>query len=95
MNDLPEPGSHTVIDVRVIARAPRNEIQGLLGDTMKIRLQAPPVGGKANKALVKFLARRLHLPARSISILAGQTSRNKRVRIEGLSRQTVRKRLLG
>ena len=73
-----------VICVRVIPRASKNQIQGVLGDALKIRLQAPPVEGKANEALVRFLADTLRLPARNIGLLSGATGRNKRLRLEGL-----------
>lgn len=73
-----------MICVRVIPRASKNQIQGVLGDALKIRLQAPPVEGKANEALVRFLADTLRLPARNIGLLSGATGRNKRLRLEGL-----------
>ena len=73
-----------MICVRVIPRASKNQIQGVLGDAIKIRLQAPPVEGKANEALVRFLADTLSLPARNIGLLSGATGRNTRLRLEGL-----------
>jgi len=59
-----------------------------------IRLAAPPVDGAANEALVAFLSDVLELPRRTITIVAGETSRDKRVRIEGLDEATARERLL-
>ena len=59
-----------------------------------IRLAAPPVEGAANEALVAFLSDALGLPRRSVSIVSGKTSRDKRVRIEGLDEATARERLL-
>ena len=59
-----------------------------------IRLAAPPVEGAANDALVAFLSDRLGLPRRSITILSGEKSRDKRVRIEGLDEAAARERLL-
>ena len=82
-----------VVNVRVIPRASKNQIQGVLGDTLKIRLQAPPVDGKANEALVRFLAETLKLPARNISLLSGKTGRNKRVLLGGLDEVEARGRL--
>lgn len=60
-------------------------IAGLHGDAIKIRLNTPPVDGKANKALLHFLAECFSVPARSVSLEAGQTSRQKRVKIEGVT----------
>ena len=81
------------VNVRVIPRASKNQIQGVLGDALKIRLQAPPVDGKANEALVRFLADTLSIPARSISLLSGETGRNKRLLLMGLNEEDARARL--
>ena len=82
-----------VVNARIIPRASKNQIQGVLGDALKIRLQAPPVDGKANDALVRFLADTLDLPARNISLLSGETARNKRVLLSGLDEVEARARL--
>ena len=73
-----------VVNVRVIPRASRNQIQGVLGDALKIRLQAPPVDGKANDALVRFLADTLNVPVRHVRLLSGETGRNKKVFLDGV-----------
>ena len=72
------------MNVRVIPRASRNQIQGVLGDALKIRLQAPPVDGKANDALVRFLADTLNVPVRHVRLLSGETGRNKKVFLDGV-----------
>jgi uncharacterized protein len=82
-----------VVNVRVIPRASKNQIQGVLGDALKIRLQAPPVDGKANEALVRFLADTLSLPTRNVSLISGETGRNKRVLLSGLDELEARARL--
>jgi len=69
-------------------------VDGLRGDAVLIRLAAPPVDGAANEALVAFLADALALPRRSIRIVSGEKSRDKRVRIDGLDEAAVRDRLL-
>jgi hypothetical protein len=74
----------SVLRVRVTPRAPRDAVQGPLGDELKIRLQAPPVEGKANTALQRFLARRLGLPAAAVVLLSGATARSKRVLLRGI-----------
>jgi uncharacterized protein len=74
-----------IVNIRVTPRASRNAIQGLFQDALKIRLQAPPVEGKANEALVRFLADALDVPQRAVAILSGDTGRNKRVLIRGVT----------
>jgi len=78
----------------VIPRAKRSTVDGERGGAVLIRLAAPPVDGAANEALVDFLAERLGLPRRQVSIVAGERSRDKRVQIAGLDAAAVRARLL-
>ena len=78
----------------MIPRSPRARVDGRRGDAILIRLNAPPVDGAANDALVAFLSDVLDVPRRSIAIVSGQTSRDKRVRVEGMDRQTAIARLL-
>lgn len=79
--------------VRLHPRAKKNAISGALGDTLKISLTAPPLEGRANHACIEFLADLLKLPRSSITIAAGQTSRNKLIRISGVSAAGVEARL--
>jgi len=73
------------IQVRVVPRAKKNEIIGLMEDgSLKIRLTAPPVDGRANQALIKLLANTLGVSASQIWISSGEHSRNKSVLIDGL-----------
>lgn len=72
---------YLVLRVRVVPRSSKNEIQGLLGDAVKIRIQSPPVEGKANAALIKFLSKHWNIPRADIEILSGDTGRNKILRI--------------
>jgi hypothetical protein len=74
-------GSDLLIEVRVQPRAARSEIAGLHGGRLRIRLQAPPVDGKANAALVALLAETLGVPRAQVIIEHGHASRDKRVRI--------------
>jgi uncharacterized protein len=81
--------------IRVTPGAKRNEIDGILDDgTIRIRLTAPPVEGKANSALIDFLARVLGARRSEIEIVAGETSRNKLVAITDIDPQTVQEKLL-
>lgn len=76
----------TLMRVRVVPRAAREEVGEILGDALKIRLTAPPVEGKANRALLKFIARTLGVPGSRITLLSGKTGRTKRLLIQGVSR---------
>jgi uncharacterized protein len=77
------------IDVRVIPRAGKSAIAGVRGDALLVRLNAPPVDGAANAELIDVLADALDIPRRAISIVAGERSRQKRVRIEGITNELV------
>jgi hypothetical protein len=79
--------------VKVHPRAKKNAITGELGDALKLALTAPPVEGQANQACIEFFANLLKVPRSSITIAAGQTSRQKLIRVAGLSAEEVRQRL--
>ncbi|MGQ9630903.1 MAG: DUF167 domain-containing protein [bacterium] len=76
-------------EVRVQPRSPRDEIVGLYGEALKIRLTAPPVKGKANASCVSLLARYLGVPKSDVLISGGETSRTKRVRVRGVTEESV------
>jgi len=78
-----------ILTIHVQPRASRSEVTGWHGDAVKIRLAAPPVDGAANAALVAFLAERIGLPRAAVTVIAGTTSRRKRVAIEGRSSEAV------
>jgi uncharacterized protein (TIGR00251 family) len=82
-----------LLDLYVVPRSSRTECAGLHGERLRIRLQAPPAEGKANRALLRLLAETLSVPASSLRIVSGQTGRRKRVLVEGLDAGTVRKRI--
>lgn len=79
--------------VKVQPRARKNAITGTLGDAIKLALTAPPVEGKANHAVIDFFADFFEIPRSSVSIASGETSRNKLIRVSGISAQHVRERL--
>jgi uncharacterized protein len=81
------------LTLKIVPRASRNEVGEVVGEALKIRLQAPPVDGKANAALLAFLAETLGVPARSVAILSGETGRLKRVRVAGLTPAQAEARL--
>ena len=74
------------LSVRVQPRASADEIVGVHGDALKVRLTAPPVDGAANKALVELLAGTFGIPVRAVTIVAGESSRTKVVELEGRPR---------
>ena len=85
-----------LIDVRVQPKSAQNAIVGEHDGALKIKLNAPPVEGKANKALVQFLAKLLRCPKSSLEIVSGQTSRSKRllVRIDAGEDPKVQRRAI-
>ena len=79
---------------RIVPNAQQNKVMGEHGAAIKIKLRAPAVEGKANAALCRFLAEQLEIPERAIVLERGQKSRDKLIRIEGLSEGELRSRLL-
>jgi uncharacterized protein (TIGR00251 family) len=83
------------ITVRITPRTAKNEITEILNDgTVKIRLTAPPVEGKANQGLIEFLANVLEVKPAKIEIISGLTSRDKIVTVMDLSPEEVQTRIL-
>jgi uncharacterized protein (TIGR00251 family) len=73
--------------------AGRTELVGRHGDALKVRVAAPPEAGRANEALLALLAERLGVPAKAVTLASGESSRTKRVRIEGVDADQVADRL--
>ena len=90
-----ESNGAVTIAVKVVPRASKNQIVGIEGDAVKIRLNAPPVEGKANNALIAFLADALGVHRTQIEIITGHTSRRKIVRVRGATVLEVERRLRG
>ncbi len=84
----------TDLSIRLQPRARRDEVVGERGGAIVIRVTAPPVDGKANAALCAFVAARQACQPRSVSVVRGQTSRDKVVRVDGVSALTLRETLL-
>jgi uncharacterized protein (TIGR00251 family) len=93
MLKISDTPSGATFAVRLHPRAKKNAITGTLGDALKISLTAPPLEGRANHACIEFLSDLLKLPRSSITIAAGQASRNKLIRISGVSAADVEARL--
>jgi uncharacterized protein len=79
--------------VKVQPRAKKNSITGEVGDALKLALIAPPIEGRANQACIEFFANLLDVPRSSVTIASGETSRNKIIRVAGLSVNEVRRRI--
>ncbi len=79
--------------VRVVPRAKKNEIVGVQGNALKVKLTAPPVGGAANEALIDLLVERLGVRRSQVEIVAGLKSRAKMVSVTGLTPAEVQERL--
>jgi uncharacterized protein (TIGR00251 family) len=88
-----ETAGGATFSVRTQPRARKNAVVGEVGDALKISLTAPPVSGKANQACIALLAELLNVPRGSVTIIGGQTSRNKIVCVAGLSARGVQERL--
>ena len=78
-----------IFAVRVQPRASKDEIAGEIAGTLKVRLQAPALAGRANDALIEFLAQLLKTPKGAVRILNGERSRIKRVEIRGVTKQQI------
>jgi len=79
--------------VKVVPGASRNQISGWLGDRLKIRVQAPPESGKANKAVIKLLAAALNISRRDITITSGTSSPLKTLQIDSITESNLNKAL--
>src|SRR5260370_38934720 len=90
---LRETKEGLLLTVRVTPRSARDEIVGTHGDALKIRLNAPPVDGKANGRLMRFLGERLGVALSRIQIVRGQTARENQSLMTGLRADELRSRL--
>lgn len=87
---IEQHGEDVLIWIKAVPGASRNAIAGTVGERLKVRVGAPPEGGRANQAIGAVLAQALNLKPRDISIESGTTSREKIVRISGVSIEHVR-----
>jgi uncharacterized protein len=83
------PPSSATLCVRVTPRSSKEEVAGFEGGVVRIRLNAPPVEGKANEALVRFLAKAVGVPKNRIALVTGEKGRNKIVRVDGITREAL------
>jgi uncharacterized protein (TIGR00251 family) len=90
---IQESSGGVTFAVKVHPRAKKNAIAGELGAALKLSLTSPPVEGRANEACIEFFAKLLKVPRSSVTIASGQGSRNKVIRVAGLSGKEIRKHL--
>lgn len=81
------------IDVRLRPRGHRDELMGVVGEVLQARVTAPPVDGKANKALRRMIAKRVGVAPSRVSVVWGEKSPNKIVRVEGVSAEALEQAL--
>jgi len=93
MIPIQESAKGATFAVKVHPRARKNAITGFVGDALKLAITAPPVDGKANQAVIDFFADLFAIPRSSVTIASGETSRNKIVRIAGVSKEVVEQKL--
>jgi uncharacterized protein len=82
-----------LISIKLTPGAPRNEVIGRVEGTWRIRVTAPPVEGKANKALLEFLSDKLDVAKSRLRLVGGEKSRHKLVAVEGLDEGSLKARL--
>jgi len=93
MIPISETETGVTFAIKVHPRAKKAAITGELGDALKVSLTAPPIEGRANDACIEFFARILKVPRSSVTIASGAGSRNKVIRVTGVTAQYVRDHL--
>ncbi len=78
------------VDVKVLPNSSKCEISGLIDNSLKIKLNVPPIEGKANEKCIKFLSKELKVPKSAISIVQGEKTRNKTIYIKGDAEELYR-----
>lgn len=86
---LSEDGADVLVRVKAVPGAKSDRIVGALGDRLKIRIAAPPEGGKANRAICELIAETLGVKSASVVVERGHASAEKTVRISGVSMANV------
>jgi uncharacterized protein (TIGR00251 family) len=90
---LNDEGDALILTLHIQPAAKKTEVVGPHGDALKIRLAAPPVDGKANAALLKFIAAQLGVSKNSVTLISGDTARAKRLRVAGVDATAARNQL--
>lgn len=82
-----------ILSIRVAPKSSRSQIVGVMGDELKISLNAPPVDGRANKELIRLLAKTFSIPKSGVEILSGESSRSKRILLREVQPDAVRSKI--
>lgn len=85
-----EEGSSLLLRIFVQPRSSRNQFCGIHEGEIKLRLTSPPVEGAANESCREFVAKQLKVPKSAVVLISGETSRHKRLRIEGASTEQIK-----
>ena len=93
MFEVKDTGDGVIFNIKVQPRAAKNEVAGLIGDALKLRITAPPVDGAANDAVIKFFADYFRVPKKGVAIVLGLTSRQKTVQVVGITPEEVKRKL--
>jgi uncharacterized protein (TIGR00251 family) len=86
---LKESDDQLIVEVHVVPRASKSALAGVHDGRLKVTLDAPPVDGEANAALIAFLAKRLKIPKRDVVLLRGEASRQKTIALRGVTRERL------
>lgn len=89
MIPVSESDEGIVFQVRVVPRSSRSEVAGIQGDSLKVRLKAPPVEGRANEECIRFLAGLLGVKKDRVRILSGLKSKTKTIAVSGLRKKDL------
>jgi len=90
MSWLTPTSQGVILTLKVTPRAKRTEVSGFDPDWIRLRIQAPPVDGKANEAIIAFLSESFKIHRRAVEICTGDTSRLKRIKLQGVTEDAVR-----
>ena len=93
MIPIHDTAAGATFQVKVHPRAHKNAITGVLGEALKLALTAPPVEGRANEACIEFVAKFLNVPRSSVTIAAGESSRQKLIRVRGVRAAQVEEKV--
>lgn len=93
MSAIEETEGGVLIRVKAVPGARREQIAGLLGDRLKVKVSQPPEGGRANAAICALLAQKLGVKASAVSVVSGQANPEKVVRVEGVTPERAREAL--
>ena len=91
MSYFTETAEGVVLNVKAQPRSSKAGVEGLLGDAVKVKIRCAPVDGKANKELIETLASAFAIPKSKVLFKSGETSKQKRILLTGISSQEVRK----